>query len=74
MHGLMWDIFIYRNFFSKIKKKFLNKFFATIKIFFRNYKKIFFTTIKKFSHNYNKISSQLYKKNFFPTKKNSMQL
>ena len=67
--------FLYKIFFSKIKKKFLNKFFATIKIFFRNYKKIFFTTIKKFSHNYKKISSQLYKKNFFPTKKkNSLQL
>ena len=71
--------FLYKKFFSKIyKKNFLNawiylghfdknKFFATIKHFFRNYKKIFFTTIKKFlttikkiPRNYiKKISSQL---------------
>ena len=71
--------FLYKKFFSKIYKKIFlnawiylghfdkNKFFATIKHFFRNYKKIFYTTIKKISHNYKKNSSQLYKKNFFPT-------
>ena len=66
--------FLYKKFFSKIyKKNFLNawiylghfdknKFFATIKHFFRNYKKIFYTTIKKIPRNYIKKFLPNYKK------------